>query len=37
MDDDGSGAGARREIAFMAYADDLVVELQSEKNLRGGG
>ena len=36
-DDNSFGAGARRKIAFMADADDLVVELQGEENLGGGG
>jgi len=37
MDDDGLGSGARREITFMADADDLVVEMEGEKNLCGRG
>jgi len=37
MNDYGFGARLRREIAFVAYAHDLAVQAQSEKDLRGRG
>src|ERR1700674_3554565 len=35
MNDDRFRAGVRREIAFVAYAQDFTVEAERKENLRG--